>query len=132
MTIRAGQIIRAADLAPTEWQPVSFQNGWANLGLEYYDAQFRYLPLTNQVELRGAVYSPGGSNKADGTTIFTLPEGYRPSARASQPVASLSAPGAADNPTLRIRTNGEAQIYGVSGTANGAVAIDGMMFVVSG
>lgn len=131
MTIRAGQIIRAVDLAPTEWQPVELLNGWSNLGLEYYDCQFRYLPLTNEAELRGAIYSPGGAALSDGTDIFQLPEGYRPSARVAQPVVSLSATGAADNPNIRIRTNGVAQVYGVGGTVNGAIVVDGATFVVS-
>jgi len=59
----------------TGWDGLSFGSGWANYGGAYQTGQVK--KVGDVVFLRGLVYRFTGS----GTTIATLPAGYRPPAR---------------------------------------------------
>lgn len=55
------------------WQTPTFQNSWVNFGSPYQNARYR--------KINGLVYIQGTvKTGASGTTIFTLPTGYRPPA----------------------------------------------------
>ncbi|PXY20872.1 hypothetical protein [Prauserella muralis] len=124
MPIYAGQIIRAADLVPTEWQPVAFQNGWRNYGNGWSDVQFRYLPLTDQVEIKGTMIS---GTEADNTVVFTLPEGYRPSSNCSFPIGHVSTP--TDSVAqVRFYSDGTVRIYGLAAINIAAMVLEGIQF----
>lgn len=58
---------------PNAWQNVSFQNSWVNYAGSYQLCQYR--KLGDMVQLRGMA-----KLGTVGTTIFTLPSGYRPPA----------------------------------------------------
>lgn len=59
-----------------EWNAVSFQNGWTNWGAPYAECEY-ILDANGWVNIQG-VAAPGTT--ANGTVVFTLPAGYRPSA----------------------------------------------------
>ena len=57
----------------TPWTGVSFQNSWADYGSPYQTAQYR--KVGDEVQLRGLI-----RNGTQGTSMFTLPAGFRPPA----------------------------------------------------
>lgn len=123
MAFLAGQKLRASELAPGPWQPVTFVNGWTNLGGTWSTVAYRKHP-TGLVELRGACL---GGTIANGTTLYVLPTGYRPTAgHEAHAVANLTS-GSAD-PLIRILSTGEVQIYGMAASTNGAHAQTGIFF----
>lgn len=125
MAILAGQRIKAADLVPEAWQSVIFENGWSDLGAGWSAVSYRKHPKTGLVELRGAC---SGGTKTNGTTIYTLPTGYRPAAHEAHAIANLTS-GSAD-PLIRILSTGEVQIHGMESSTNGAHAQTGIFFYV--
>lgn len=62
------------------WQAVTFENSWVNYDGVFYDAEYYKDPF-GVVSIRGGIKT--GSST---TTAFTLPSGYRPSARLIFPV----------------------------------------------
>ena len=56
-----------------DWQAVTFENSWVNFGGSFAEAAYYKDPF-NHVHIKGVVKS--GTLDA---TVFTLPEGYRPS-----------------------------------------------------
>lgn len=125
MTILAGQIIRAADISPEQWQPVDFTGSdgpWSNYGAGFSDAQFRRRPLDGTVELKGTV--TGGST-ADGSLLFRLPEGYFP---ASHTGFSIGDPINGGTCAMRVFSDGGGvRIYGASSVTT--LSLDGIRFV---
>lgn len=63
---------------PTAWTNVTFSGTWVNSGSGWQDVQYR--KLGDMVQLRGSC-TLGAA--VSGTTIFTLPVGFRPPARLS-------------------------------------------------
>lgn len=123
MPILAGQIIRAADLAPDEWQPVDFtdSDGWSNYGNGYSDAQFRRHPLDGSVEIKGTV---NGGSTANGSLLFRLPEGYFP---ASHVGFTIGDPVDGSICTLKVFSDGGGcRIYG--GATGDVLSLDGIRF----
>lgn len=59
---------------PTPWQSVSYSSGWVDYGASYETTQYRK-NIAGMVEIKGFIKS---GTTAPGTTIFTLPVGYRP------------------------------------------------------
>lgn len=79
------------------WQTPTFANGWSNYGTGGHQlVRFRKEP--GGVRLVGL--AKGGTS---GATIFTLPDGYRPTATVAYP------PGASDSggPRVDVRANGD-------------------------
>lgn len=87
------------DGIPAEWHYVgdpgepAFKNGWANSGGDLERIRFSLLPgydpdeatgagLWGRVEIQGSC--TGG---ADGSVVFTLPEGYRPQKELRRPAS---------------------------------------------
>lgn len=126
MAILAGQIIRAADLVPTEWQPVEFLNGWRNFGSGWSDAQFRKHPLTNIVEVKGTIQ--GGTTTND-VVVFTLPTGYRPIANVAFAVGHVSTP-VTSSVEARFYSNGNVTLHGAGSLNAPVVVIDGVQLYV--
>lgn len=124
MSIRAGQTIRASDLTPTDWQGVSFQNGWTHLGGGWQLTQYRYNPFTGMVELRGSMR---GGTLVGGTVVFTLPAGFRPASIVSAPVGKITG-GTTYDPSIRIRPDGAVETHGMGSSTDGAQALDGIAF----
>jgi hypothetical protein len=96
------------------WTTFTLLNGWTNRGSGFPAAAYRNpgVPL-NSVEIIGQII-PG--TKTDGTVLFTLPVGLRP----TNEVAGLSifaqpGPGGAAN--LQIQPDGDCVIINVTGTA---------------
>jgi hypothetical protein len=60
----------------TKWYTPTLLNSWVDLGGEYQGA--RYRKVGGIVELQGLIKDGTTTN---GTTLFTLPQGYRPTKR---------------------------------------------------
>lgn len=73
---------RASDHQDTGWIEAVLLNGWANYGAPFETVAFR--------KINGVVYIKGFTNSAGTrtaeTSIFELPEGFRPEADKHQPV----------------------------------------------
>jgi S-layer homology domain len=98
----------------------AFQNGWTNTGLGKTTVGF-YKDTANVVHLKGSM-----SGGASGTTAFTLPAGYRPS-------ADLLMPGAHGGLTklidLVIQDDGAVAVFCEGGCTN-SIGIDAISFRV--
>ena len=129
MPIYAGQILRAADLNPTPWQPVTFTAPWHNFGSGWSDVQFRRRPLTGTVELKGTMdgRTSGGDAPSNDSLAFVLPEGYRPLSNLAVVIGHVSTP---RNSAIQLRayTNGEVRIIGANSLQAAVVSLDGVEF----
>ena len=103
------------------------------VGFWHFDATSYAAPgfrknADGEVTLRGALTQ--GANVASGSTMTTLPEGYRPSACVAFPVASFSAIDADSDPdgAVRICPNGVVTMFGE--TDDRFVTLDGVSFYV--
>ena len=95
----------------------SFQNSWANEGSgTYFNLSFK--KVGNLVYLRGRI-----DTGSSGTTIFTLPVGYRPTFTAVVPIVSRAA---GDYAYLQVTTAGNVSI--VFGGTETAWFVDGVWF----
>lgn len=59
-TIHAGQPLTDAALGTPPWQAITLQNSWTNIGTT--NAQWRFVPLLNQIEVIGAIQNGTISN----------------------------------------------------------------------
>lgn len=99
------------------WQNVSFQNGWQNYGGTFNTAGY-FKDSQGVVHLKGLV-----RNGAIGTTIFTLPTGYRPAGRELQVVATNP------NTAGRVDILSDGNVQAVAGNS-GWLSLDGITFRV--
>jgi hypothetical protein len=108
----------AFHLVGTAGEP-PFQNGWQNFGSGYSEAGF-FKDALGVVHLKGTIY--GGTN---GTTAFTLPEGYRPAENLYMPLGSNASP-------IGLGLSPDGQLAPVCGAPSGcnAVGFDGLSFRV--
>lgn len=75
-TLRVGAYISLGALEIVEpWRAVNFENGFENFSPDWHDCEFYKDPF-GTVKLRGLFKR---LSAALNTTVFTLPEGYRPS-----------------------------------------------------
>lgn len=132
MALYAGQIVRAKDLVPTEWQPVEFVAPWHNFGSGWADAQFRYDPVKDEVEIKGTV---DGRN-ADGTSsigaeshVFTLPPGYRPTSNGAVAAGHVSSP-YTSSVLVRFYASGEVWLQGADKLTQPVVSINNVRMYV--
>lgn len=97
------------NLADSGWQTLTLSNSWTNQGGSptYGPAACRRFGA--HVMLRGLLV-PGTTT--DGTTMFTLPVGYRPATAMRFPVVSN---GANPIPQLQVNTDGTVQCFGLAG-----------------
>lgn len=132
MALYAGQIIRARDLVPTEWMPLELIAPWHNFGSGWADAQFRYDPVKQEVEVKGTI---DGRN-ADGTSsigveshVFTLPAGYRPVSNGAVAAGHVSSPATA-SVLVRFYSSGEVWVQGANGLNSPVVSINNVKMYV--
>jgi hypothetical protein len=93
------------------WRVLSLAGGWTG------NARCRTIPSPpNAVQLYLRI-APG--TKLDGTTIFTLPDGFRPKTSGVDVVVAVSAMAGAtaQSPHLYINTSGNVSLYGCGNTS---------------
>lgn len=113
-----------------DWHNVSFANSWTNTGGGFANVQYKKTP-DGFVHLRG--HTTAGT-KADGTTLFTLPTGYRP----THTVQFNTSPNHQGSPAVcvQIQTDGQVKVYfmltGLPAgfTSPGAMSLEGIKFSV--
>jgi hypothetical protein len=105
-----------------DWHAATLLAGWTNLGAPYTTAAY-YLQPDGMVRLRGILV---GGTKTDGTVIATLPAGYRPTADEIITVGNATSGGVL--PELRIRANGNIEIWGMGASTNGSHSWTGITF----
>lgn len=89
----------------------AFQNSWANEGTAGNETAAFKLDGLGNLHLKGYIDS---GTITDGTAIFTLPVGYRPTSIIR--IAGMYVQGSAENAyQIEIQTDGDVAIYGVSG-----------------
>lgn len=101
------------------WVAASFQNGWGNLGGAYQTVAYR--------KVGGVVYLRGlaaGGTTTDGTSVFTLPTGFRPSATEAFPIANAASP--TNDTRIEITAAGAVTVYGP--VNNSYVGLSGINF----
>jgi len=113
LIVRGGE----TSLQQEGWQTPTLQNGWVNYGNTFNNAAY-FKDSLGIVHLRGLVR--GGSG-----TIFTLPEGYRPSGRELHGVSTDP------NVAGRIDILTDGQVYKESGSSNW-ISLDGITFMARG
>lgn len=116
----------------------AFQNNWENFGTDasytYDDVKF-YKDPDGFVHLSGIVKNTSGS--AYNTTIFTLPDGYRPDYSHRTPVVAASGPLTTKLWAIDVEDDGEVKVCTASnpGTGTGSVknflALDGIRFMAA-
>lgn len=89
------------------WHNVALLNTWTNFGAPYNSVGYKYMP-DGTVRLRGLAKS---GTIANGTVMFNLPVGYRPTA---QKFVGVAVDAGATNPRVTIATNGDVAIFGLS------------------
>lgn len=100
----------------TGWTTLSPAGGWSNSGAPY--ANLAYRKIGNVVRLRGVLSGSG----TVGSTIFTLPSGYRPSSTGMYRLAGGT------GMDFNIATSGVCSP--ASGTATGQISLDGIQFLI--
>ena len=104
-----------ATIQQPAWTNATYQNGWVDSSASYHSVGY-YKDSHGTVHLRGIA-----KNGTNGTAIFTLPPGYRPSKSMIFPAASNGAFGYAD-----ITTGGAVVATG----SNAWFSLDGISFKV--
>jgi hypothetical protein len=108
------------------WNDVSFNAGWSNAGGAEHPVQYRRVASPNDTVWLVGTMLPG--TKADGTIVFTLPVGFRPSYVVNVPVMPANATPHGVSPFIAVQTNGDCKIYGVTDCVNarinGLIALD--------
>lgn len=89
------------------WHNLSLSGGYTNQGAPQPTSSYR---MTNdlEVELVGAI--TGGASFADGTTVATLPAGYRPGHTITNVIYVTT--GAAEQAAMNVDSSGNCKIFG--------------------
>jgi len=95
----------------------AFQNGWENWGMSDASLAGFFKDSESIVRLKGVV-----AEGADGTTVFELPGGYRPSETLILPV------GAVGGGVVIVQSSGSLSIQCVCDTSSRAFGLDGLTF----
>ena len=95
----------------------AFQNGWENWEVSDASLAGFYKDSESIVHLKGVV-----AEGTDGTTVFELPGGYRPSETLILPV------GAVGGGAVIVQTSGSLSIQCVCDTSTRAFGLDGLIF----
>lgn len=102
---------------------VAFQNSWVNFGGSYRGATFSK-SADGYVTFGGVVASGSGI----GTVIFTLSDGYKPSADCMFAIANSST--AASVGTIQVKANGDVYfVNGAAGSPTTFVSLDNVRFL---
>lgn len=98
------------------WHSLAIPSGWADASGNGSGFRYRLLP-TGQVALDVDLTSPSTA-PADGTTLGTLPAGYRPTATRGGPVSSTKQTASGtQTPKLNIGSGGGIACYGIAASA---------------
>lgn len=97
-------------LVQPTWNALSLSNSWVNAGGSNQVAQY-CIDALGFVHVRGDIKS---GTSADGTTLFTLPSGFRPPASMAYAVAGAFRAGPENVPQVNISSGGVATVYGLS------------------
>lgn len=100
------------------WNVAALVNGWTNLGGNNVSAQYKRVASPPFAVWVIGTIVPG--TKTDGTTLFTLPVGYRPAGTSFYPLASNASVGGGVTPQVRVVPGGQVACFGVNvaGLAN--------------
>lgn len=115
---------RLIPLKDLQLKYVTYENGWTDWNTSLYKAS--YLKDEHEfVHLSGAL--KGGTSSSGGTTMFTLPSGYRPKRNLLFPIITLDA---ANNANLKdvIMIGADGTVKISSNDASGRVVLDGISF----
>lgn len=112
--------------APETWHAATLQNAWTTVGVTAFDEPGYMKDPTGRVWIRGVA---ANGNNAAGTTVFTLPAGYRPAQRKQFPItlnAGVALTAVCQVMEVGSGTPGEVKIYGVP--AGNAIGFDEISF----
>lgn len=111
-------------LTPLPWQTITLSGGWTNRA-GYTPASYRKLFSGSNLQI---VLNLTAGTTTNGTTIFTLPAGYRPTSIVQMPIITRIAAAPQQMGAIEIDTGGVAKIYDVGSTsilhANGMIPLD--------
>jgi hypothetical protein len=103
------------------WHPLTLQNGWVGTGSAVDPVPSYQRLATGGVHITGIVKN---GTSADGTTIATLPTGYRPLTNRTVPIYVGKTPAAGTgSPAFLIQADGTIQVYGASAGGTTATVI---------
>lgn len=117
LPVSAGGILLASDinaLLPPTWTSITLLASWANRA-GYAAAGYR--KLHNGAILEIVLNLGGPGTQTSGTTIFTLPAGYRPINTVQLPLIGRIASTPQQVGALEIDTAGAAKIYDIGSSA---------------
>lgn len=92
--------------AALDWQDVSWQNSWANIGAPYGDVQYA------KDAAKGLLYFRGVANPAAEAVVFNLPAGFRPATQRLAWAFSDSSIGGMD-----VKANGDVEVFASGDTS---------------
>jgi hypothetical protein len=115
------QFVNDISIKTKAWTAASLQNAWVNFGSVYANAGF-YKDANGFVHLRGLIKS---GTAAGGTTLFTLPAGYRPAFTVA--IVTFSSDGTVKTTGIEVSNAGAVQIAS-TGAGNTYLALDGISF----
>jgi hypothetical protein len=111
-------------LTPLAWQPITLTGSWTNRP-GYTVASYRKLFSGSNLQI---VLNLSAGTLTNGTTIFTLPVGYRPISIVQMSIITRISAAPQQMGAIEIDTAGAAKIYDVGATtilhANGSIPLD--------
>lgn len=114
--------------AAESWHGLAYSNGWSDFGSGYQPGRYRLEPTGAGIVRLDGMIKPG--TYTNGTTIFTLPAGYRPAAKHRFVLQADSATTGANMLELDVTTGGVVSVTGIQGAAGGFVELTGLTFPV--
>lgn len=117
--------------AAESWHGISggigYSNGWSDFGSGYQAGRYRKEPTgTAGVVCLDGMIKPG--TYVNGTTILTMPVGYRPTAKHRWVLQADSATTGANMLELDLATTGVLQVLSIQGAAPGFVELTGIRY----
>src|SRR5439155_22990870 len=98
------------------WNTLTLANGWTNIGGVW--ATSKYRKVASPPSCVQVIFACNAGTKADGTTVATLPAGYRPANTQAFPVAIGGSVGVPVNPQVLVDSSGNIKCNGVSACTN--------------
>lgn len=116
--VSRGRISTYRNGAEESWHAVAFQSaGWSNGTASDNPTRYRLVPSPSRnMQITGFMIP--GATKADGTVIFGVPAGYRPTYPMDVPLMPGATVAGGLTPFLRVNPNGDCAVYGCSAAVN--------------